>query len=123
MRIVTPGIPDKKSVYLITRSYYAQLIHAGVRIYEYTPGFIHAKMIVADNDIAVVGTINMDFRSFYLHFECGAVFYDGSVVHKVYSDILETIDQSEEIDEQWIRSYPWIKSIGASLLSLLIPLM
>ena len=123
VRIVTPGIPDKKSVYLITRSYYAQLIHAGVRIYEYTPGFIHAKMIVADNDIAVVGTINMDFRSFYLHFECGAVFYDGSVVHKVYSDILETIDQSEEIDEQWFRSYPWIKSIGASLLSLLIPLM
>lgn len=83
----------------------------------------HAKMIVADNDIAVVGTINMDFRSFYLHFECGTVFYRGSVVDKVRSDILETIEKSEEIDEHWIKSYPWIKSIGASLLSLLIPLM
>ena len=123
VRIVTPGIPDKKSVYLITRSYYAQLIRAGVRIYEYTPGFIHAKMIVADNDVAVVGTINMDFRSFYLHFECGTVFYRGSVVDKVRSDILETIEKSEEIDAHWIKSYPWIKSIGASLLSLLIPLM
>lgn len=123
VRIVTPGIPDKKSVYLITRSYYAQLIRAGVRIYEYTPGFIHAKMIVADDSIAVVGTINMDFRSFYLHFECGTVFYRSSVVDKVREDILETIEKSEEIDEQWIRSYPWSKSICASLLSLLIPLM
>lgn len=123
VRIVTPGIPDKKSVYLITRSYYAQLIRAGVRIYEYTPGFIHAKMIVADNHTAVVGTINMDFRSFYLHFECGTVFYDSSIVEQVHADILRTIDKSEEIDPHWIQSYPWSKSICASLLSLLIPLM
>ena len=123
VRIVTPGIPDKKTVYAVTRSYYAQLIRAGVRIYEYTPGFLHAKMIVADNDVAVVGTINMDFRSFYLHFECGTVFYRSSIVDKVRADILDTIDKSQEIDEQWLASYPWIKSIGASLLSLFAPLM
>ncbi|MDO4287040.1 MAG: cardiolipin synthase [Eubacteriales bacterium] len=123
VRIVTPGIPDKKTVYAITRSYYRQLMEAGVRIYEYTPGFLHEKMIVADHDIAVVGTINMDFRSFYLHFECGTVFYRSSVVDKVRDDILETISKSQEIDTQWLQSYPWIKSIGASLLSLFIPLM
>ena len=123
VRIITPGIPDKKYVYLVTRSYYAQLIAAGVRIYEYTPGFIHAKMIVADNDIAVVGTINMDFRSFYLHFECGTVFYRGSVIDKVRQDILQTIEQSREIDEHWLKTYPKWKSITASLLSLFAPLM
>lgn len=123
VRIVTPGIPDKKTVYAVTRSYYRQLIAAGVRIYEYTPGFLHEKMIVADHDIAVVGTINMDFRSFYLHFECGTVFYRSSMVDKVRSDILETIGKSQEIDKQWLDHYPWIKSIGASLLSLFAPLL
>ena len=65
VRVITPGIPDKKLVYAVTRSFYPQLVEAGVKIYEYTPGFLHEKMIVADHDIAVVGTINMDFRSFY----------------------------------------------------------
>ncbi|MDF2801616.1 MAG: cardiolipin synthase, partial [Anaerocolumna sp.] len=71
VRIVTPGIPDKKIVYRLTRSNYAPLIKSGVRIYEYTPGFIHAKSYVCDDELAVVGTINMDYRSLYLHFECG----------------------------------------------------
>ena len=123
VRIITPGIPDKKYVYLLTQSYYAQLIAAGVRIYEYTPGFLHAKMIVADQDIAVVGTINMDFRSFYLHFECGTVFYRGSIVDKVRQDILDTIKMSHEIDQAWLNAYPKWKSITASLLSLFAPLM
>lgn len=123
VRIVTPGIPDKASVYAATRSYYAQLYRAGVHIYEYTPGFLHAKMIVSDNDIAVVGTINMDFRSFYLHFECGTVFYRSSIVDKVKEDILDTIDQSSEIDENWIHSYSWIRSIYASIMRLFAPLL
>lgn len=123
VRIVTPGIPDKKSVYAVTRSFYRRLIQAGVRIYEYTPGFLHEKMIVADHDIAVVGTINMDFRSFYLHFECGIVFYKSSVVDKARDDILDTIKRSREIDRAWLRRYPWIKSIWGSLLSLFSPLL
>ena len=69
VRIVTPGIPDKKLTYSLTRSYYADLVRYGVRIYEYTPGFIHAKQWVSDGEVSVVGTINMDFRSLYLHFE------------------------------------------------------
>lgn len=123
VRIVTPGIPDKKTVYAVTRSYYAQLMSAGVKIYEYTPGFLHAKMIVSDDHIAVVGTINMDFRSFYLHFECGTVFYRSSVVEKVKMDILDTIDKSHPITSAWLASQSWIKSIYASLLRLFAPLM
>lgn len=123
VRIVTPGIPDKSYVYAVTRSYYAQLIRAGVRIYEYTPGFLHAKMIVSDDEIAIVGTINMDFRSFYLHFECGSVFYHSSIIKDVKADILDTIDKSRPIDQQWISSQPWIKSIFASVLRLFAPLL
>ena len=74
VRLITPGIPDKKVIYRLTRSYYPTLIAAGVKIYEYTPGFVHAKSIVCDDRITLVGTINMDFRSLYLHFECGRIF-------------------------------------------------
>lgn len=123
VRIVTPGIPDKPAVYAVTRSFYQQLIRAGVKIYEYRPGFVHAKMVVADNDVAVVGTINMDFRSFYLHFECGTVFYSGNVPEEVRIDIEQCIEQSREIDEEWIRRMPWPASIAASILRLLAPLL
>jgi len=123
VRILTPGIPDKKLVYSVTRSFYRELVESGVKIYEYTPGFLHEKMIVADHDIAVVGTINMDFRSFYLQFECGCLFYKSSVVDKIRDDILDTIQKSREIDKQWIKSYPWIKSIWGSLVSLFAPLL
>ncbi|MGN1030540.1 MAG: cardiolipin synthase [Butyricicoccaceae bacterium] len=123
VRIVTPGIPDKKMVYLVTRSYYAQLIEAGVKIYEYTPGFIHAKMIVSDNDTAIVGTINMDFRSFYLHFECACAFYRSSVVDKVREDILNCISKSRKIDEDFYKGISWLTSIAASLLRIFAPIL
>ncbi|MCI9134476.1 MAG: cardiolipin synthase [Lachnospiraceae bacterium] len=97
VRIVTPGIPDKKLVFQLTRSMYPPLLRAGVRIYEYTPGFIHAKSYVCDDEIAVVGTINMDYRSLYLHFECGTYFYQSSVVRDVRKDAEKTIAKSREI--------------------------
>lgn len=73
VRVFTPGIPDKKIIYGVTRSYYSGLVRQGVRIYEYTPGFLHAKQMLCDEDTATVGTINMDYRSLYHHFEtvCG----------------------------------------------------
>ncbi|MCQ5128466.1 cardiolipin synthase [Butyricicoccus faecihominis] len=123
VRILTPGIPDKKLVYLITRSYYQQLHRAGVKIYEYTPGFLHAKCIVSDDDTAVVGTINMDFRSFFLHFECATCFYDSSVVHAVKEDVLETINKCRIVDDAWLRRVPWLRSIAASVLRLFAPLL
>lgn len=97
VRIVTPGIPDKKLVFRITRSNYMPLLKAGVRIYEYTPGFIHAKSYVSDDDIGVVGTINMDYRSLYLHFECGALLYGHEVLKDLKKDALETFHVSKEI--------------------------
>lgn len=90
VRIITPGIPDKKIVYRLTRSYYPPLLQAGVKIFEYTPGFIHAKSYVSDDRLAVVGTINMDFRSLYLHFECGTLLYGCRAVADVKADFLET---------------------------------
>ena len=123
VRILTPGIPDKKLVYMITRSYYQQLHRAGVKIYEYRPGFLHAKSIVSDDDTAVVGTINMDFRSFFLHFECATCFYNSSVVAAVKQDIMETINVSRRIDDEWLRRVPWIRSIMASVLRLFAPLL
>ena len=86
VRIVTPGIPDKKLVYRITRSYYEPLCSAGVRIYEYTPGFCHAKQWVCDDEVSVVGTINMDYRSLYLHFENAALFCGYEAVSHVKED-------------------------------------
>ncbi len=123
VRILTPGIPDKKLVYMITRSYYQQLHRAGVKIYEYRPGFLHAKSIVSDDDTAVVGTINMDFRSFFLHFECATCFYNSSVVAAVKQDIMENINVSRQIDDEWLHRVPWIRSIAASVLRLFAPLL
>ncbi len=94
VRIVTPGVPDKKIAFRLTRSYYPVLMQAGVKIYEYTPGFIHAKSFVSDDRIGVVGTINLDYRSLYLHFECGTLFYGGDAVRALHDDAVATMEQS-----------------------------
>ncbi len=97
VRIITPGIADKKFVHFLSRSYYRELINAGVRIYEYTPGFIHSKMFICDDKIAVVGTINLDYRSLSLHYENGVWFYSSSVVSTIKEDYLTTLLKTTEI--------------------------
>ena len=97
VRIITPGVPDKKLIYLTTRSYYAELLEAGVKIYEYTPGFIHAKSILCDDDFCVVGTSNMDYRSLYVNFECGACFYNAPIIQDVARDMEEIFSTSREV--------------------------
>ena len=97
VRIVTPGIPDKKMAFRLTRSYYPVLLRAGVKIYEYTPGFIHAKSFVSDDRIGVVGTINLDYRSLYLHFECGTLLYGGEAVRALRDDSIRTMEQSRAV--------------------------
>ncbi|MGF6375973.1 cardiolipin synthase [Clostridiales Family XIII bacterium PM5-7] len=97
VRIVTPAIPDKKMVFRLTRSYYAPLIKAGVRIYEYTPGFMHAKSYLSDDKIGVVGTINMDYRSLFLHFECGTLMLGCNALHDLKLDCMATMGKSKEI--------------------------
>ena len=90
VRMITPAIPDKKSAHALTRSHYPKLLAGGVKIYEYTPGFIHAKSFVCDDQVATVGTVNLDYRSLYLHFECGVYFYRAQSVADVKRDFLET---------------------------------
>ena len=96
VRIVTPGIPDKKMIFRLTRANYGILMKAGVRIYEYTPGFIHAKSMVCDDECAVVGTINLDYRSLYLHFEDAVYFSGCDAVLDVKRDCEETFANSKE---------------------------
>ena len=97
VRLLLPGIPDKKLVFRLTRSYYLPLLRAGVRIYEYTPGFLHAKCYVSDDRVAVVGSINMDYRSLFLHFECGALLMDNSQVLALRDDVRATLPLCREV--------------------------
>lgn len=101
VRIITPGIPDKKVIYHMTRSYYPRLVRAGVKIYEYLPGFCHAKQLVADDRIATCGTINFDYRSLYHHFENGCIFYDTPAVRSVREDFEELFPQCLDVSEQY----------------------
>ena len=105
VRVVTPHIPDKKMVFCLTRSSYKELREAGVRVYEYTPGFIHAKMLVSDDDMAFVGTINMDFRSLTHHFECGAVLYKNPCINDIRKDFDHIFEVSQEIDDNFKLSF------------------
>lgn len=123
VRIVTPEIPDKKIVFWMSQSYYQRLLECGIRIYQYTPGFIHAKTFVCDDRIATVGSINMDYRSLYLHFECGVWMYDTGTVMKVKEDALATIAQSREITMEFCRKQSWLKRVVLSVLRLVAPLV
>ena len=97
VRIITPGTPDKKIVYQCTRSFYGSLLVSGVKVYEYKPGFNHEKMMVVDGVMAETGTINLDFRSLYLHYENGIFFYGGKEVKDMDDDLKEMIKDSKEI--------------------------
>lgn len=103
VRIITPHIPDKKMVFNITRSYYNRLIKSGVKIFEYEPGFIHAKNYLADGDTAIVGTINLDYRSLVHHFENGVWMYKTRTVADIERDFLETQKKSIPVDETLIK--------------------
>lgn len=111
VRIVTPGIPDKKIVWYITRSFYRSLIEGGVRIYEYTPGFNHAKVFVSDDETATAGTINLDYRSLYLHFENGTYLCGSKKVAEIRDDLLATYAVSHEMKKGEVRENVFQKMI------------
>ena len=123
VRIITPAIGDKWYVHGVTRSNYATLLEGGVRIFEFTPGFVHAKMLVCDDSIALVGTTNMDFRTFYLHCECACLFYHSSVVGEVKRDIDGVLEQSHEITLEHVKKTPWYERVFYLILRLFSPLM
>lgn len=122
VRMITPGIPDKKLVYRLTRSYYPTLLRAGVKIYEYTPGFIHAKSFVCDDELCVVGTINMDYRSLYLHFECGTLMYNNPEIKQVKRDDLETMEKCRKVELSDMKTN-FIGELFDSFLRSIAPLM
>ena len=123
VRIVTPKIRDKWYVHPVTRSYYTGLMKKGIHIYEYTPGFIHSKLFVSDDSVATVGSVNMDYRSFYFHFECGTWLCGDKAVADVKRHVDDIIAQSEEITLASMKSEPLHKKIGRSLLRLFAPFM
>lgn len=122
VRLITPHIPDKKTVFLMTRSNYAQLLRDGVKIFEYTPGFIHAKNFVCDDKFAVCGTINLDYRSLVHHFECGAWMYDTAIVADMKADFLKTQAVSEQMREDMALLKPW-QLISARVMKVFSPLL
>ena len=108
VQMITPGVPDKKLIYRVTRANYEPLISAGVRIFEYTPGFTHAKSFVSDDEIAVVGTINLDFRSLYLHYECGLLLIETDSIIQLKEDFTATISKCAEVtSENLKKSFFW----------------
>jgi cardiolipin synthase A/B len=123
VRIVTPGIPDKKFVYSVTRAYYSRLLISGVKIYEYTPGFNHSKMMVVDDMVATVGTVNFDFRSMYLHFEDAVVLYQTHTVLDVKKDMDFIIKKSTMVLPEKYLNKPVIVRIYWSVIRLFAPLL
>ena len=104
IRILTPHIPDKWYVHPVTQYNYLELLEAGVRIFEYTPGFVHSKLFVSDDKIATVGTVNMDYRSFVFHFECGAWICDNSTVLDIRNQFRDITRECREVRiEDWHR--------------------
>ena len=106
VRIIMPGIPDKKLIFRMSRSFYQVLLTGGVKIYEYTPGFVHAKSLVCDDRAATVGTVNLDYRSLFLHFENNSLFYRGSIVARVKEDFLATQSQCRAVEACDMKRYP-----------------
>ena len=122
VRITIPAIPDKKYVYSVTKAFSSQLLKEGIRVYRYTPGFIHAKSIVSDGECCVIGSSNVDYRSFYLHYECNAVFFDEAAAADLEKDYLETCGECEELTPAHFKSSP-LRMLYRAVLRLFSPLM
>ena len=121
--IMLPHIPDKKYAFALAKTHYRELLQAGVRILEYTPGFVHSKVFVSDDRRAVVGTINLDYRSLYLHFECAAYLHDVPAVADVECDFISTAAQCQQIRLEDLKQVNlFIRALGW-LLKVLAPLM
>lgn len=123
VRIITPHVPDKYFVHQLTRANYRDLIESGVRVFEYTPGFMHSKMIIADDSIATNGTVNMDFRSLYHHFECGVWFYKVDAISDMKKDFVTTLESCEEITVDFFAKRSLFTALFNSLLRIFAPLL
>ena len=123
VKLILPGVPDKKAAYALAKTHYKALTEAGVQIFEYTPGFVHAKVCVSDEEKAVVGTINLDYRSLYHHFECAAYLFRCACVPAIEQDFQQTLAQCRPVTQETIKATGLGYQIGGTLLKFVAPLM
>ena len=123
VKLILPGIPDKKAPYALAKSHYKSLLNAGVEIYEYTPGFVHAKVFVSDDYMGTVGTINLDYRSLYHHFECGAYLYNVNCISDMEIDFQETLKQCHRVTITDVKKEKAFYKILGALMKVVAPLM
>ena len=123
VKIILPGIPDKKTAYALAKSHYKRLISSGVEIYEYTPGFVHAKVFISDGWKATVGTINLDYRSLYHHFECATYLYKTDCIPDIEADFQDTLTKCRKVTFKSIKEEKLSYKIMGALLKLIAPLM
>jgi len=123
VRLILPGIPDKKMAYALAKTHYRALHKAGVKIYEYTPGFVHAKVFVSDDTKAVVGTINFDYRSLYHHFECATYMYKTECIPAIEKDFRRTLKKCRAVTDESIKNESLFNKAAGHLLKWVAPLM
>ena len=121
--LILPGIPDKAAPYALAKTHYASLVESGVQIYEYTPGFVHAKVFVSDDREAVVGTINLDYRSLYHHFECATYMYEVGCIPEIEADFQSTLEKCRKVTPETIRKEKWTRKAAGFVLKTIAPLM
>jgi cardiolipin synthase len=118
VRLMIPAVPDHKFTYMVAETYWGQLLSHGVKIYKYTPGFLHAKSVMVDREVALVGSTNMDYRTFHLHYECAALMYNSPVVEELLEDMDGIISTSHSYTlEEWNKR-SWLRRSFASVLKL-----
>lgn len=123
VKLILPGIPDKKLPYYLAKTHYHSLIEAGVKIYEYIPGFVHAKCFVSDDVKAVVGTINLDYRSLYHHFECAIYIYGCDCIADIENDFQNTLKKCREVSMKDVKKRKWYVKLTGALIKVFAPLM
>jgi cardiolipin synthase len=123
VKIIMPYIPDKWYAFALAKTYYEELMEAGVEIYEYIPGFVHAKIFVSDDDTATVGTVNLDFRSLYLHHECGVFIYNNPVVADIEEDFQNTLERCRRVTFVQLRQRSLLMKMAGPVLRLFAPLL
>jgi cardiolipin synthase len=123
VKLILPGVPDKEMAWALAKSHYRRLVNAGVKVYEYTPGFVHAKVAVSDGCRAVVGTINLDYRSLYHHFECAAYLYKVPCISQIEEDFQETLTKCREVTQESITNEKTFMKLKGYVMKLVAPLM
>jgi cardiolipin synthase len=123
VRIVLPSYPDHKIVFYASRSYFEELLSAGVKIYLYEEGFMHSKVIVVDDGLATIGTANMDFRSFHLNFEVNALLYNTNSVHQLKQDLYKDFEGSHELEIRAFSERSYFIKLVESLARMFSPLL